>query len=65
MTPYRPEKSPELVKKGKKRFEIVKLEERIAPSHHSTTTSVDTVGPPRGGESGTLSGGTYSVQSRG
>jgi hypothetical protein len=67
MEPRRQE-SPESVKNEKKRFQIVKLEERVAPSHHSTTTSsVDTIGPPRGGggNSGTLSAGGFSVQSRG
>jgi len=56
------------VKIEKKRFQIVKLEERIAPSHHNTsTTSVDTIGPGRGGggNSGTLIAPSVIVQSRG
>jgi hypothetical protein len=52
MEPRRQERSSELVKNQKKRFQIVKLEERVAPSRH-------------GGGSGTLSGGSASVQSRG
>ena len=52
MEPRRQEKSPEPVKNEKKRFQIVKLEERVAPSRH-------------GGGSGTLSAGSASVQSRG
>ena len=34
MEPREQEKSPELVKNVKKRFQIVKLEERVAPKHH-------------------------------
>jgi hypothetical protein len=48
MEPRRQEKSPESVKKEKKRFQIVKLEERVAPSHghHNTSTSSVTLSFP-------------------
>jgi hypothetical protein len=37
---------------GKKRFQIVKLEERVAPGHHNATSTSSfgyTSGPGRGG----------------
>ena len=44
MEPRRQEKSPEPVKNQKKRFQIVKLEERVAPSnghYNKTSTTYD------------------------
>jgi len=38
MTPRRQEKAPKPEKKVKKRFQIVKLEERIAPRHRHTSS---------------------------
>jgi hypothetical protein len=48
MEPLQQAKSPEIERNEKKRFQIVKLEERVAPSHghHNTSTSSGTLSVP-------------------